>query len=64
MISAGANYGRGIGETVNRRATFLGASATTKAYLRTVQPLADNVLSSIGGTLSTLDKTVWTSDNN
>ena len=29
MISAGANYGRGIGEIVNRRATYLGASTNT-----------------------------------
>ena len=64
MISAGANYGRAIGEIVNRRATYLGASATTKTFLCTVKPLSDNMLSSIAICLSSVDKTVWTLDNN
>ena len=33
MISAGPNYGMGIGEIVNRRATYLGASTTTQTFL-------------------------------
>ena len=44
MISAGANYGRGIGEIVNRRATFLGASSTTRTLFE-----KDNALWTIYG---------------
>ena len=43
MILAGANYVRSIGEIVNRRATYLGTSATTQTYLGTVKPRADTL---------------------
>ena len=64
VISAWANYGRGIGEIVNRRATYLGDYATTKIFLRTVKPLADDMLSSIHVCLSTVNKTAWNLENN
>ena len=58
IISAGANYGRGIGELVNRRTTYLGASATTQTFLRTVKPYADSMLTNIQICLSSVNKTV------
>ena len=64
MISSGANYGRGIGEIVNRRATYLGASATTQTFLRTVKPFGDSMLKNVAKCLSKVHKTVWTLDNN
>ena len=64
MISAGANYGRGIGEMVNRRATFLGASSTTRTFLRKVMPYGQSMESNITKTLSFVNKTVWALDNN
>ena len=47
MISSGANYGRGIGEIVNRRATYLGASTTTKTFIRVVKPFGDDMKNKI-----------------
>ena len=38
IISACANYGRGCGDMVNRRSTYLGGSATTQSFLRYVKP--------------------------
>ena len=64
MISSGANYGRGIGEIVNRRATYLGDSTTTKTFIRTVNPLGDTILAKVNDTLSHYNKTVWMLDNN
>ena len=64
IISAGANYGRGFGEMVNRRSTYLGASSTTRSFLRSIKPHADMMLSNISNRLSQLHKTVWTLDNN
>ena len=64
MISAGANYGRGIGEIVNRRATYLGASTTTQTFLRTVRPFGNAMIENITATLSHVNKTVWMLDNN
>ena len=64
MISAGANYGRGIGEIVNRRATYLGASTTTQTFLRSVKAYGDAMIDSITSTLSHVNKTVWMLDNN
>lgn len=63
MILSGANYGRGIGEIVNRRATYLGASATTHTFLRTVNYFEDSMLENVAKYLSNVDKTVWTLDN-
>ena len=64
IMSAGEHYGRKIGEIVNRRVTYLGVSVTTKTFLRAVQPFSDSMLSIIGTCLSSVDKTVWTIDNN
>ena len=64
MISAGANYGRGIGDMVNRRATYLGASTATHIFLRTVKSYGSAMIYSITSTLSHLNKTVWMLDNN
>ena len=64
MIAAGANYGRGIGDIVNRRATFLGASTTTQTFLRKVSLYGKSMEDAITVTLSTVNKTVWTLDNN
>ena len=64
MISAGANYGRGIGEIVNRRATYLGASTTTQTFIRTVRPFGDAMTANVTKTLEQVDKTVWMLDNN
>ena len=64
MISVGANYGRGIGEIVNRRATYLGASTTTQTFLRTVRPFGNAMIENITATLSHVNKTVWMLDNN
>ena len=64
IISAGANYGRGLGDMVNRRSTYLGASSTAQSFLRTIKPYADTMLSNIAIRLSQLQKTVWTLDNN
>lgn len=64
IISSGANYGRGIGKIVNRRATYIGASATTQTFLRTVKPSGDSMLQNVAKCLSKVDKTVWTLDNN
>ena len=64
MIAAGANYGRGIGDIVNRRATFLGASTTTQIFLRKVSLYGISIEDAITVTLSTVNKTVWTLDNN
>ena len=64
MISAGANYGRGIGEIVNRRATYLGASTTTQTFLRAVKPYGNAMIENITSTLSHVNKTVWMLDNN
>ena len=64
MISAGANYGRGIGEIVNRRATYLGASTTTQTFLRTVRPFGDAMIANVTKILEQVDKTVWMLDNN
>lgn len=64
MISTGAKYGRGIGEIVNRRATFLGASSTTKPFLRKVIPYGQSMESNMTKTLSCVNKTVWILDNN
>ena len=63
MISVGTNYGRGVRDIFNRRATFLGASTTTRTLLRKVtlygQPMENNITL----TLSCIHKTVWTLDN-
>ena len=64
IISSGANYGRGLGDMVNRRSTYLGASATTQTYLKVVKPFGDAMLSNIAIRLSGLSKTVWMLDNN
>ena len=64
IISAGANYGRGLGDMVNRRSTYLGASSTTRSFLRCVKPHADKMLSNIAIRLSHVLKTCWTLDNN
>ena len=64
MIAAGANYGRGIGDIINRRATFLGASTVTRIFLRKVTPYGKSMKDDITVTLSTVHKTVWTLDNN
>ena len=64
MISAAANYGRGIGEIVNRRATYLGASTTTQTFLRSVKPYGITMIDNITSTLSRVNKTVWILDNN
>lgn len=59
MISSGANYGRGIGEIVNRRVTYLGASTTTQAFLRAVRPYVDTMIERVTKTLALCNKTVW-----
>ena len=64
MISAGANYGRGIGDIVNRRAIFLGASTILRIFLRKVAPYGQSMEDNVTKTLSGVDKTVWTLDNN
>ena len=64
MISAGTNYGRGIGDIVNRRATFLGASTTTRTFLRKVTPYGKSMENNVTMALSCIHKTVWTLDNN
>ena len=64
MISSGANYGRGVGEIVNRRATYLGASTTTRTFLKTVRPYGDQMIERVTETLSNCNKTVWMLDNN
>ena len=64
MISAGVNYGRGIGEIVNRRATYLGVSTTTKTFIHAVKPFGDDMINKITSTLSHVNKTVWMLDNN
>ena len=64
MISAAANYGRGIGEIVNRRATYLGASTTTQTFLRSVKPYGSTMIDNITSKLSQVNKTVWMLDNN
>ena len=64
MISSGANYGRGIGEIVNRRSTYLGASTTTQTFLKTVRPYGDQMIERVTRTLSKCKKTVWMLDNN
>ena len=64
IISSGANYGRGLGDMMNRRSTYLGASSTTQTFLRVVKPYADSMLSNIAIRLSGLLKTVWMLDNN
>lgn len=63
MISAGENYGTGIGEIVNRRTTYLGAS-TTKTFFRTIEPVADSMLANIQIYLFSVNKTVLKFDNN
>ena len=64
IISACANYGRGCGDMVNRRSTYLGGSATTQSFLRHVKPHIETMLSTIAINLSGLLKTVWMLDNN
>ena len=64
IISAGANYGRGLGEIVNRRATYLGASSCTRTFIRTVKPHADSMIYNITQKLSGMQKSVWMMDNN
>ena len=64
IISAGANYGRGCGDMVNRRSTYLGGSATTRLFMRVVKPHIESMLSTIALNLSGLLKTVWMLDNN
>ena len=44
MILSGANYGRNIGEIVNRRAAYLGASTTTQTFLRAVRHYGDTMI--------------------
>ena len=64
VVSAGANYGRGSGDMVSRRATYLGASSTIRSFLRFVKPHATDMLDNVQKRLSQLQKTVWTLDNN
>ena len=64
IICAGANYGRGLGDMINRQATYLGALSTTQLCLNYVKPFAKTMLSTIANRLSQLQKTVWTLDNN
>ena len=64
MISSGANYGREIGEIGNCRATYLGASTTTKTFIRIVKPFGDAMIKNITSKLSHVNRTVWMLDNN
>ena len=64
IISAGANYGRGVGDMVNRRGTYLDVSSTTQSFLRSVKPHAESILSNVYQRLSREQKIVWTLDNN
>ena len=64
MISAGANYTRGVGDIVNRRATLLGASTILRNFLRKVALYGQLMENNVTNTLSCVDKTVWTLDNN
>ena len=64
IISAGANYGRGVGDMVNRRGTYLDVSSTTQSFLRPVKPHAESILSNVYQRLSREQKIVWTLDNN
>ena len=63
-ISSGANYGRDIGEIVNRGATYLGASTTTQTFLRIVRPYGNTMIDNVTETLRSRHKTVWMLDNN
>ena len=59
MISSGANYGRGIGEIVNRRTTYFGVSTTTKICIRVVKPFGDDMINKVTSTFSHVNKMVW-----
>lgn len=52
IISAGANYGRGLPDMVNIWSTYLGASSTTRSFLRSIKPHADTTVSNIVTILS------------
>ena len=41
----------GVGEIVNRRATYLGASTTTQNFLRAVKPFGTAMIASVTETL-------------
>ena len=64
VISAGVHYGKVLGDIDNRRSTYLGGSATTRSFLRIVEPHAESMLSSIDKNVSALLKTVWMIDDN
>lgn len=63
MIFSGANCGRGIGEIVNRRATYLGASTTTQTLHGTGKPNNNAMIDTVTKTLRHKHKTVWMLDN-
>lgn len=64
MIWAGTNYGRVVGNVVNRTATYLSASTTTQTYACTVRPYINAMIDDITSTLRHVNKTVWMQDNN
>ena len=64
VISAGANYGRGNGEIVNRRATYLGASTTTRTFTQSVKSSDDLMIANVTSRLSNVNKILWMLDNN
>ena len=64
IISLGVNYGRGLGDMVNRQYTYLGGSSTANFFLKVVNPYDDYMLSNIFVQLSGLLKIVWMLDNN
>ena len=49
---------------MNRRATYLGASTTTKTCIRVVKPFCDQMIDKVTSTLSRVNKTVCMLDNN
>lgn len=61
MIFASANYGRGLGDMINRISTYFGAS---KSFLQIVKSYIYLMMYIIANRLSGLLKTIWTLDNN
>ena len=64
IISAGENYGRGLGGMVNRQSTYLGESSTMQSFLRPIKTHVDTMLSNVSNRLSQLQKIVYTLNNN